>query len=210
MAQNTFFKQYSVAVPLLLIVALGPLAALSIGSKVADEETRARANAGLENYQPPDLFADYEPPEVSGDSTVVDITAGSALFKTFQQSLEAAGMDEVLKGDGPFTVFAPLDSAFASLSREQRDAMLSDQDRLAKVLSRHIVTGKLGMTDLIQKEEVRTIGGEAVAIGHGSGPNLVFGDANIVKGNLAAGNGLVHVVDRARTQARHPMPGGAE
>ncbi|NEV64361.1 hypothetical protein [Thiorhodococcus minor] len=54
--KNPFYQQYSVAVPLLLVVTLGPLAALSIGSKVADEETRARAEAGLENYEPPDIF----------------------------------------------------------------------------------------------------------------------------------------------------------
>lgn len=196
MAQESFYKQYSVALPLMLVVALGPLAALSIGSKVADEETLERARAGLESYQPPNRFADYRPPQASSSSTVMDVTSGSGLFDTFHRSVQSTGLEKTLEGKGPYTVFVPTDRAFDQMPSERRKELMQSKDELSDFIQSHIVAGRLGMTDLMQMDSVRSLSGKRVKLSPGSGPNLEYGDADIVKGNLAAGNGIVHVIDK--------------
>ncbi|WP_342450174.1 fasciclin domain-containing protein [Thiorhodococcus minor] len=138
----------------------------------------------------------YEPPEAAPGSTVIDITGDSALFTRFQLAIESIGMDERLKGKGPYTIFVPLDSAFDQLSEAQRQRLMENDEAMSKLISRHIVSGRIGMTDLMQMDEVETIDGNAVALASGPGPNLRYGGSEVVKGNLAAGNGIVHVVDR--------------
>ncbi|WP_295878522.1 fasciclin domain-containing protein [uncultured Thiohalocapsa sp.] len=199
MTEESMKKRNLTGLALLLVIALGPLAALSFGSRYADEETLARAEAGDRNYDPPGIFADsyFGLPKLVGaaaQTTVSDITEHDALFQTFTQALETAGMTEVLQGPGPLTVFAPTDKAFRDLPTAEREALLNDPGRLVDVLSRHVVHAKLSATDLLQRDQVKTLGGETMPVSRG-GTAITIGGADIVQSNLAAGNGVVHIVD---------------
>jgi hypothetical protein len=199
MTERSLYKRNLTGLALLLVIALGPLAALSFGSRYADEETLARAEAGDRNYDPPGRFADayFGLPKLTGaaaQTTVLDITENDALFQSFMQALETANMTQVLEGPGPMTVFAPTDMAFQQLTQAEREALLESPERLVEVLSRHVVHAELSATDLLQRKRVNTLGGEAMQIDRG-GTAISIGNADIVQPDLAAGNGVVHIVD---------------
>jgi uncharacterized surface protein with fasciclin (FAS1) repeats len=182
-----------------LAMGLGPLAAFSIGQRYAGEETMTRAEAGHRSYEAPDRYADayYGLPELegaAGRTTVRDITADSALFEHYRDAVDRSGFGKVLEGPGPLTLFVPVDHAFAQLSESERNALFADSDRLVQMLSNQVVRGRLAATDLIQRDHVDTIGGRRVALEQG-GHAVSFGDADIVKTDLVAGNGVVHIID---------------
>lgn len=199
MTQHQHSNRNRVWIAAVVAMGLGPLAAFSLGQRFADEETMARAEAGDRNYDPPGRYADayYGLPELEGaaaETTVRDITGGSALFDRYSSAVEQSGFGDVLEGPGPLTVFAPTDHAFARLSDSQRQRLLDNKDKLTQLLSNHIARGRFSATDLLQREYIDTIGGERVALERG-GQSLSLGGANIVKTDLVAGNGVVHIVD---------------
>ncbi|MCF7989846.1 MAG: fasciclin domain-containing protein [Thiohalocapsa sp.] len=194
MEKQSLFKQQRLTIAILLVLALGPLAALTLGSKFADEETRERANAGAENMEPADRYGRYELPEVAGeaaDSTVMDVTS-SGVFDNFRRAAETVGMDDVLRESGPFTVFAPGDAAFDQVERRRLKQLLDDPAALSNLLGSHVAHGRYGATDLLQMDSIETLDGKQVRLGEKG--HLSFGDAEIVKSNLVAGNGVVHVL----------------
>ena len=194
--KQPFYTKHRNALIVILVLGLGPLTALTFGSKYADEETIERAQAGAENIEPEDRYEAYELSEQTGDlgeGTVLDVTADSAVFEQFQQLVKEAEMTDLLKGKGPFTVFVPTDKAFAKLSEERKEALVNDRAEMKDLVSNHIVRGLLGAADLLQTQQVETLGGRDVDIG--SGGRLSFGDAEIIKSNLVAGNGVVHIID---------------
>ncbi|AHF03711.1 fasciclin [Marichromatium purpuratum 984] len=181
---------------LMLSIALGPLAALSLGSRYADEETFERARAGLQNATPTDRFAHYDSlrdPSYGAAKSITDITQGSGLFSELQAAIEAAGAEAMLSEGGPYTVFAPSNEAFSRIPAEQLQALLSDKERLNQVIAAHVVPGRLSPTELMQLESAPTLSGDRVAI---SVPGMIkVGDATISQ-SIAARNGVVHVIDR--------------
>jgi uncharacterized surface protein with fasciclin (FAS1) repeats len=196
--QPNFLTQQRWTIALALVLALGPLTALTLGSKYADEETIARAEAGDRNYDAPGPFAAYDLPETSGaaaDTTVLDITQDSALFSTFEQAIEQAGMVDVLNEDGPFTLLVPTNSAFDALSEDQRQALMQDRQALINLVSNHVVRARLGITDLLQADQTETLSGKRLEL-DAPGAQLSVAGAEIVQSNLVAGNGVVHVINR--------------
>jgi uncharacterized surface protein with fasciclin (FAS1) repeats len=200
MNQEQLQKRNRIVFAAILVIALVPLALRTLGPKFATEEMEERAEAGERNYEPAQRFPDssYGLPQVAGaaaDTTVADVTRDSALFERFNAALQQAGFEQVLSGPGPLTLFAPTDKAFDALPAEQRDALLQDREQLTALLSNHVVRGKLSATDLLEIDQVQTLGGETVPIDAGGGPAISFGKADIVRADLVAGNGVVHVVD---------------
>lgn len=196
--QPSFLTQQRWTIVFALVITLGPLTALTLGSKYADEETIARAEAGDRNYDAPGPFASFDPPETSGaaaDTTVLEITGDAALFSTFEQAIEQAGMVDVLKEDGPFTLFVPTNSAFDALSEGQRQALMQDQQALIGLVSNHVVRARLGITDLLQADQTETLSGKSLEL-NAPGSRLSVGGAEIVQSNLVAGNGIVHIINR--------------
>jgi uncharacterized surface protein with fasciclin (FAS1) repeats len=104
-------------------------------------------------------------------------------------------MLEVLKEDGPFTLFVPTNSAFDALPEEQRQALMQDQQALIDLVSNHVVRARLGITDLLQADQTESLSGKALGLS-APGAQLSVGGAEIVQSNLVAGNGIVHVIDR--------------
>ena len=187
-------KRQNIGLIALLIIALGPLTALTFGEKYAPEETRERADAALETAQPTNPYGAQETFPVEGPkATVVDVTEGSALFASYQRALNGAGLADVLREPGPYTVFVPTEEAFSRMPEQRRSELLGSRQAMTSFISDHVVRDRLSATELMQKESVKTLSGKTVPVM--SGGDLSFGNAEIIKSNLLADNGVVHIID---------------
>jgi uncharacterized surface protein with fasciclin (FAS1) repeats len=121
-------------------------------------------------------------------------TAGQAgSFNTLTQALAAADLVETLKGPGPFTVFAPTDEAFAKLPPGTLEALLADKAKLTKVLTYHVVPGAVMAADVVKMSSAKTVQGQSVTISTRGGVKV--DNANLVKTDIVATNGVIHVID---------------
>jgi uncharacterized surface protein with fasciclin (FAS1) repeats len=130
-------------------------------------------------------------------ATVVDIAAGSEDFSILVEAVTAAGLGEALSGEGPFTVFAPTNDAFAAALETlgvTKEELLANEN-LAAILQYHVLSGKVLSTDLQPEQTVATLQGEEVEIVVGDDGATING-AGIVTTDLEAGNGVVHVIDQ--------------
>lgn len=126
---------------------------------------------------------------------IVDTAVAAGNFSTLVAAVQAAGLVDTLKGEGPFTVFAPTDEAFAKLPAGTVDALLADPEgALKQILLYHVVPGKVLSSDLIDGLEAPTAQGENVKFTLGDGKALV-NDANIIAADIEASNGVIHVID---------------
>jgi uncharacterized surface protein with fasciclin (FAS1) repeats len=131
-------------------------------------------------------------------STTTDLAgifdlAGQAGFTTLVAAIEAAGLAETLNTDGPFTVFAPTDEAFARLPEGALAALLADKDALTRVLLYHVTSGSVYAEDVVDLRAARTLNGAKVAINLDNGVQI--NDANVIKTDVEARNGVIHVID---------------
>jgi len=124
---------------------------------------------------------------------IVDTAVAAGSFKTLASALQAAGLVETLKGPGPFTVFAPTDEAFAKIPKADLDALIADKAKLTKVLTYHVVPGKVMAADASRLKEAKTVEGQALRIDASSGVKV--NGAKVVKADVEASNGVIHVVD---------------
>jgi uncharacterized surface protein with fasciclin (FAS1) repeats len=123
---------------------------------------------------------------------IVDTAVGAGDFKTLATALEKAGLVQTLRGPGPFTVFAPTDAAFAKVPKAQLDALLADKEKLAAVLTYHVVPGKVMASD-VKAGKVKTVQGSELTVSTAGGVKVDA--ANVVKADIAADNGVIHVID---------------
>jgi uncharacterized surface protein with fasciclin (FAS1) repeats len=126
--------------------------------------------------------------------TIVGVASGNPDFKTLVTAVTKAGLVETLSGPGPFTVFAPTDAAFAAIPADQLNAILADKAQLTKILTYHVVPGKVMAADLQPEQMVKTVEGQTLDIKVANGAATVNG-CNIVKTDIPASNGVIHVVD---------------
>ena len=126
---------------------------------------------------------------------IVDTATEAGDFSTLLAAAEAAGLVETLKGDGPFTVFAPTDDAFAALPEGTVDTLLmpENKDQLTSILTYHVVPGKVMSGDLSNGMTAETVQGSEVTIGTEGG--VTVNDANVVTADIEASNGVIHVID---------------
>ncbi len=127
------------------------------------------------------------------EKDIVDTAVAAGQFKTLASALTAAGLIETLKGEGPFTVFAPTDEAFAKIPKSDLDAILADKDKLTKILTYHVVAGKVTAADVVKLSEAKTVEGQSVKIDASDGVKV--NGAKVVKADVMASNGVIHVVD---------------
>jgi uncharacterized surface protein with fasciclin (FAS1) repeats len=123
---------------------------------------------------------------------IVDTAVSAGSFNTLVTAVKAAGLVETLKGPGPFTVFAPTDEAFAKIPKAQLDALLADKKKLTAVLTYHVVSGKVMAKD-VKAGPVKTVEGASAKITTDGGARI--DNARIVKTDIAASNGVIHVID---------------
>ncbi len=128
---------------------------------------------------------------------IVDTAAAAGSFSTLVAAVSAAGLADTLKGEGPFTVFAPSDEAFASLPEGTVDSLLQpeNRDQLVKVLSLHVMPGKVMSADIAgQTLSPASVGGEALSIDATDGVKV--NGATVTQADIACTNGVIHVIDR--------------
>jgi uncharacterized surface protein with fasciclin (FAS1) repeats len=125
---------------------------------------------------------------------IVDTAIGAGSFTTLVAAVQAAGLVDTLKGEGPFTVFAPTDEAFAARPEGTVAALLADPDALAAILTYHVVAGKVMSGDLSNGMMAATVNGADVTIMTEGG--VMVNDANVVSADIEATNGVIHVIDK--------------
>jgi uncharacterized surface protein with fasciclin (FAS1) repeats len=127
---------------------------------------------------------------------IVDTAVAAGSFKTLAAALQAAGLVSTLKGAGPFTVFAPTDEAFAKLPAGTLDDLLKPENKqkLVSILTYHVVSGKVMAADVVKMRSAKAVSGDTMAITAASG-GVKVNQANVVKTDIAASNGVIHVVD---------------
>ena len=126
---------------------------------------------------------------------IVETAKSAGIFKTLVAALDAAGKTEMLEGDGPFTVCAPNDEAFAKLPKGTVDDLLKpeNKEKLGKILSYHVVKGKVMAAD-VKTMMAKTANGAELDI-KVSDANVTVNNAKVVKADVAASNGVIHVID---------------
>jgi uncharacterized surface protein with fasciclin (FAS1) repeats len=123
---------------------------------------------------------------------IVDTAVAAGNFKTLATALQAAGLVDTLKGKGPFTVFAPTDEAFAKVPKDQLDALLKDKAALTKVLTYHVVPGKVMAKD-VKAGKVKTVQGSELTLATAGG--VMVDGAKVTATDIVADNGVIHVID---------------
>ncbi|MGP1396525.1 MAG: fasciclin domain-containing protein [Inquilinaceae bacterium] len=127
---------------------------------------------------------------------IVDTAASAGDFTTLLAAAEAAGLVETLKGEGPFTVFAPTDAAFAELPEGTVQSLLQpeNKDQLIAILTYHVVPGEVTAEQVGTMQSATTVEGSDLKIDTSSG--VMINDANVVTADVQADNGVIHVIDK--------------
>jgi uncharacterized surface protein with fasciclin (FAS1) repeats len=124
---------------------------------------------------------------------IVETAIAAGSFKTLVAAVEAAGLVDTLQSKGPFTVFAPTDKAFAKLPKGTVESLLKDKVKLTSILTYHVVPGKIMSKDVMNLKKTKTVQGQDIKIDTKSGVKI--NNANVVKADIEASNGVIHVID---------------
>ncbi len=124
---------------------------------------------------------------------IVDTAISAGQFKTLVKAVQEAGLVDTLKGEGPFTVFAPTDEAFAKLPPGTVEALLKDKEKLAQILTYHVVAGKVKAAD-VKPGDVKTVQGQSLKV-RVQGGAVMVNNAKVTKTDIMASNGVIHVID---------------
>lgn len=132
----------------------------------------------------------------SAEKDIVDTAVAAGQFKTLAAAAGAAGLVEALKGPGPITVFAPTDDAFAKLPAGTVEDLLKPENKakLTAILTYHVVDGKVMAADVVKLSEAKTLNGMTIKI-KSEGGNVMINDATVTSADVAASNGVIHVID---------------
>jgi uncharacterized surface protein with fasciclin (FAS1) repeats len=133
---------------------------------------------------------------IMSDSKKDIVAIASESAKTLAAAVTAAGLVQTLQGEGPFTVFAPTDAAFAAIQKDV-DTLLKpeNKEKLANILTYHVVSGKALAADLKDGQELTTVQGGKLKVAI-KGDKVMIGDAHVTTADVAASNGVVHVIDK--------------
>ncbi len=138
------------------------------------------------------LADDHKKETAKMDIVETAVAAGS--FNTLATALTEAGLVDALKGDGPFTVFAPTDEAFAKLPKGTLDNLLKDKEQLKKVLLYHVVSGNVTSDAVVKLNKAETLMGNNVMVKVEDG-NVMIDNSKVVKADIKTSNGVIHVID---------------
>lgn len=181
------------AIGLGMSVALGSSLPSLAGQREAppSEVPELDADSSADVAQSPDSPSESE---ATTENTIVDVAIAAGSFGTLAQALEAADLVETLQGDGPFTVFAPTDEAFAALPEGTLENLLlpENKEQLVQILTYHVVPGAVQSGDLVDGD-VTTVEGSAIAVTLGD--SVTINDAEVLQPDIIASNGVIHVID---------------
>jgi uncharacterized surface protein with fasciclin (FAS1) repeats len=179
------------------IIGTVAVGAFTVGAAACGDDDGADAPD-----EPSTATADSNASATESPATVVDVAASNDDFSTLVTAVEAAGLAETLNGDGPFTVFAPVNDAFAALPAGTLDTLLlpENEDQLTAVLTYHVVPLEAMSEDLRDGMTITTVQGQPLTVGvSDSGVTLTDAGGNtvsVVQADIEAGNGVVHVIDK--------------
>jgi len=168
---------------------------INSNTRVANATQTQQVAGNVKTAASPAPNAASPAPTASGKD-IVAIASGDAQFKTLTKALGSAGLVTTLQGKGPFTVFAPTDAAFAALPKGTVDNLLKPENKaqLTKILTYHVVPGSVVSTSL-KSGDVKSVEGSSLKVGVNAGKVTVSG-ANVVKADIKASNGVIHVIDK--------------
>ena len=131
-----------------------------------------------------------------GNKDIVETAMAAGSFNTLAKLLTAADLVDTLKGEGPFTVFAPTDVAFAKLPAATLDDLLKPENKqkLQRILTYHVVPGRVSSTDVVKLRTAKAVSGDTIAI-NTNGGTVRVDNARVIKTDIAASNGVIHVID---------------
>ncbi len=129
------------------------------------------------------------------EADIVDTAVAAGSFDTLATLLQRAGLVDALKAEGPFTVFAPTDAAFAKVPKNKLNALLRNRRKLRRVLLYHVAAGQLEAADVVQRWSIRTLNGRKVRV-RVRDSNVFLNRAQVVTPDVMASNGVIHVIDR--------------
>lgn len=124
---------------------------------------------------------------------IVETAVKNGNFKTLVAAVTAAELVDTLSGEGPFTVFAPSDEAFAKLPEGTVESLLKDKEKLSSILTYHVVSGKHLAADVSKKGSIKTVQGQELTIKNGDG--VTVDNAKVVSADIVTDNGVIHVID---------------
>lgn len=133
--------------------------------------------------------------QVKAEKSIVETAIGNEDFSTLVAAVKAADLVEALSGEGPFTVFAPTNEAFAAIPEAKLKALLADKQALTKILTYHVVSGNVMAADVVKLDKAQTLNGESVMVKTADGKVMIDG-ANVVATDIACSNGVIHVIDK--------------
>ena len=153
-------------------------------SKLATLAVAAAAAVGIGSASAP-----------AAETDIVETAIAAGQFKTLATALDRAGLVSTLKGQGPYTVFAPTDAAFAKLPAGTVDNLLKPENKaqLTAILTYHVVPGRVMAADVVQLKEAETVNGKMVDVN--AGGSVMVNDAKVTAADVTASNGVIHVID---------------
>ena len=145
--------------------------------------------------------------DAAATKNIVQVASEAGSFNTLVAAVKAAGLVETLQGEGPFTVFAPSDAAFAKLPQGAVDALLADRAALTSLLTFHVVPGRVVAADIVKANGAtpKTVNGQSLDVQVRGGKVYVNG-AQVTTADVAASNGVIHVIDTVLMPAATPAP----
>lgn len=189
-------KTLLIVLAVVVVVLLGAWV-LSSTSNTTDEtktaETMKQAAPTTTPNAPVPPKETAKQPEMMEKKTIVDVAVANGSFTTLVKAVQAAGLVETLSDQGPYTVFAPTDAAFAKLPAGTVDALLKDKAKLTSILTYHVVSGKVMVKDVIKLTSAKTVNGQSVTIDAKDGVKV--NDAKVITADVNASNGVIHVID---------------
>ena len=130
-----------------------------------------------------------------GPKDIVNVAVEAGNFTTLAKALTAAGLVDALKGEGPFTVFAPTDEAFAKLPKGTLENLLKDKDALKNILLYHVVSGRVTSSDVVSLKSAKTLSGQSIKISVVDN-KVMINKSSVTAVDVAASNGVIHVIDQ--------------
>ena len=128
------------------------------------------------------------------EADIVETAVGTGCFETLLAAVQKAGLAKALKGEGPLTVFAPTDDAFARLPEGALEELLADEEKLTSLLRLHVVPARVEASTLGSYAAIKTLGGESLEVDTSS-VGIKIGSAYVVEADIATSNGVIHAID---------------
>ncbi|CAB4772388.1 MAG: fasciclin domain-containing protein [Actinobacteria bacterium] len=167
-----------------LIISVGVMSLLSMGFAACSSDSETAEKPTTTTSAP-----------TKCDNTIVDVAVGNPDFSTLVAAVTEAGLVDALNGEGPFTVFAPTNEAFAKIPAADLEAILADKEKLTSILTYHVVGGKIMAADLKPgSQKVPTVNGEEAEVVV-SDAGVTYAGAKIVSTDIETCNGVIHVID---------------